>query len=100
MKMVMAVIKPHKLDQVREALTGVGVDDHHTQSHAFDSHTGNVAVADGGTGLTAQPSIEASISGASMKGTVTAGAGDADRLPESRELATNDVNIDYIAFGN
>lgn len=26
MKMVMAVIKPHKLDQVREALTGVGVE--------------------------------------------------------------------------
>lgn len=25
MKMVMAVIKPHKLDDVREALTGVGV---------------------------------------------------------------------------
>jgi nitrogen regulatory protein P-II 2 len=26
MKMVMAVIKPHKLDQVREALTGLGVE--------------------------------------------------------------------------
>ena len=26
MKMVMAVIKPHKLDQVREALTGIGVE--------------------------------------------------------------------------
>jgi len=26
MKMVMAVVKPHKLDQVREALTGVGVE--------------------------------------------------------------------------
>ena len=26
MKMVMAVIKPHKLDPVREALTGIGVD--------------------------------------------------------------------------
>lgn len=26
MKMVMAVIKPHKLDAVREALTGMGVD--------------------------------------------------------------------------
>ena len=26
MKMVMAVIKPHKLDQVREALTGLGIE--------------------------------------------------------------------------
>ncbi|MEX2615618.1 MAG: P-II family nitrogen regulator [Alphaproteobacteria bacterium] len=26
MKMVMAVIKPHKLDAVREALTGMGID--------------------------------------------------------------------------
>ncbi len=26
MKMVMAVIKPHKLDAVREALTGIGID--------------------------------------------------------------------------
>ena len=26
MKMIMAVIKPHKLDQVREALTGLGVE--------------------------------------------------------------------------
>jgi nitrogen regulatory protein P-II 2 len=26
MKLVMAIIKPHKLDQVREALTGVGVE--------------------------------------------------------------------------
>jgi nitrogen regulatory protein PII len=26
MKMVMAVVKPHKLDQVREALTGIGVE--------------------------------------------------------------------------
>ena len=26
MKMLMAVIKPHKLDQVREALTGLGVE--------------------------------------------------------------------------
>jgi nitrogen regulatory protein P-II 2 len=26
MKMVMAVVKPHKLDQVREALTGVGIE--------------------------------------------------------------------------
>jgi nitrogen regulatory protein P-II 2 len=26
MKMVMAVVKPHKLDQVREALTGLGVE--------------------------------------------------------------------------
>ena len=25
MKFIMAVIKPHKLDEVREALTGVGV---------------------------------------------------------------------------
>ncbi len=26
MKMIMAVVKPHKLDQVREALTGLGVE--------------------------------------------------------------------------
>ena len=26
MKMVMAVVKPHKLDAVREALTGIGID--------------------------------------------------------------------------
>lgn len=42
--------------------------------------------------------IEAWISAAAMKGTATAGAGDADALPETRELATNDVNIDYMAF--
>lgn len=42
--------------------------------------------------------IEAWISAAAMKGTGTAGAGDADKLPESRELATNDVNIDFMAF--
>jgi len=32
------------------------------------------------------------------RGTATSGAGDASGLPESRELATNDINIDYMAF--
>lgn len=42
--------------------------------------------------------VEASISAASLKGTTTNGAGDADALPESAETATNLVNYDYIAF--
>mgnify|MGYP001571125571 CR=1 FL=1 len=42
--------------------------------------------------------VEAWISGSSLKGTTTAPAGDASRLPESAELATNLVNYDYIAF--
>ncbi len=80
-------------------LDGVDPDDHHPQGHTFASHTGDVvAVADGGTALGTQPNIEASISAASLKGTGTNGAGDADKLPESRELATNLINIDYLAF--
>jgi len=51
-----------------------------------------------GVSLTTSHDIEAWFSGAAMKGTATAGAGDGDKLPESRELATNDVNIDFIAF--
>lgn len=38
------------------------------------------------------------IQAASMKGLVTAGAGDASQLSESRELATNKINIDFMAF--
>lgn len=49
-------------------------------------------------GLPGTPLVEAVISAASLKGTTTAGAGDASQLPQSRELATNLVNIDYIAF--
>lgn len=62
--------------------------------------SGTLPVTEGGTNLTALPDVEIPISAASMKGSVTAGAGDTDRLPESRELATNDVNIDYMAFDN
>ncbi len=60
--------------------------------------TGTLPIANGGTNLTALPDVEAWISAAAMKGLATAGAGDADKLPESRELATNDINIDFIAF--
>ena len=38
------------------------------------------------------------VSAAAMKGTTTAGAGDANKLPESAETTTNKVNYDYIAF--
>ena len=60
--------------------------------------TSAVAVANGGTALTASPVIAASISAAAMKGTTTAGAGDTNKLPESAESTTNKVNYDYIAF--
>lgn len=60
--------------------------------------SGILPVANGGTGLSAQPDIEAVISASALKGTATAGAGDADQLPESAETATNKVNYDYIAF--
>jgi len=60
--------------------------------------SGVLPVANGGTALSAQPDIEAWISAAAMKGLATAGAGDSNQLPESRELATNDINIDFIAF--
>ena len=49
-------------------------------------------------GLPGTPAVEAVISASALKGTTTAGAGDASQLPQSRELATNLVNIDYIAF--
>ncbi len=42
--------------------------------------------------------IEVWISGAAMKGAVTAGAGDADNLPESAETSTNGINYDFLAF--
>ena len=42
--------------------------------------------------------IDVWISAAAMKGTTTAGAGNADKLPESAETTTNKVNYDYIAF--
>lgn len=47
---------------------------------------------------TVDPSVDIYISATAMKGLATAGAGDASQLPESRELATNDINVDYIAF--
>lgn len=58
-----------------------------SSAHGYDSvtHTGTVEA-------------HAWISGAAMKGTATNGAGDANKLPESREGATNQVNYDYIAF--
>ena len=57
-----------------------------------------LVIGDGGTGLTANPVIDMFVSATAMKGLATAGAGDSSQLPESRELATNDVNVDYIAF--
>ncbi len=42
--------------------------------------------------------IDAWISAAAMKGAATAGAGDADQLPESAETTTNGINYDYLAF--
>jgi len=60
--------------------------------------TGVLPIANGGTNLSANPVVEMPISAASLKGTATNGAGDADKLPESRELPTNDINIDYMAF--
>ena len=38
------------------------------------------------------------ISASSLVGTTTAGAGDANKLPERAESTTNKVNYDYIAF--
>lgn len=57
-----------------------------------------VTIANGGTGLTTNPVIEAFISGSALKGTGTAPAGDANKLPESAELAVNLGNYDYMAF--
>lgn len=73
--------------------TSLGRSDHR---HGMPANP--LAVANGGTGLTVNPKVEAVISAASLKGTTTAGAGDANKLPESRELATNLVNIDFMAF--
>ncbi len=42
--------------------------------------------------------VDVWIGAASMRGRVTAGAGDSNGLAERRELATNDVNIDFMAF--
>ena len=60
--------------------------------------TGTLPIANGGTNLTALPDVEIPISAASLKGTTTAGAGDASQLPESAEAPTNNVNYDYMAF--
>jgi len=49
-------------------------------------------------GITSTPDIEISISAASLKGTTTTPAGDANRLPESAETSVNAVNYDYMAF--
>lgn len=58
-----------------------------SSAHGYDSvtHTGTVEA-------------DAYISAAAMKGTATAGAGDSNKLSESREGATNQLNYDYIAF--
>lgn len=42
--------------------------------------------------------VDVYVPAASMRGRVTNGAGDSNGLAERRELATNDVNIDYLAF--
>lgn len=60
--------------------------------------TGVLPIANGGTNLSANPKVEAVISAASLKGATTNGAGDADKLPESAETATNKVNYDFMAF--
>ena len=51
-----------------------------------------------GGGLTRTPTVETVITAASLKGTSTNGAGDANQLPESAETSSNKVNYDYIAF--
>lgn len=82
-------------------LGSVTADQHHAQAHTIngaDHTTPPLTIANGGTNQTANPISQVSISASAMKGTTTAGAGDANKLPESRELATNLVNIDYIAF--
>jgi hypothetical protein len=73
---------------------------HHSQSHAIDGadHTGTLTIARGGTGTAANPKVEAVVTAASLKGAATAGAGDANKLPESAETATNKVNYDYMKF--
>lgn len=55
--------------------------------HDLDStqHTGTVP-------------MDAWITASSLKGTATNGAGDGDKLPQSREGAANQVNYDYMAF--
>ena len=60
--------------------------------------TGVLPIANGGTNLSANPKVEAVLSAASLKGATTNGAGDADKLPESAETATNKVNYDFMAF--
>lgn len=47
--------------------------------------------------LIQSPNIEIPITAASLRGTVTDGAGDVDQLPERAELAGG-LNYDYIAF--
>lgn len=80
--------------------SGYLADAHHAQAHTIDGadHTGVLTIAKGGTGLSAVPKVEVVISAASLKGTTTAGAGDANKLPESAELPVNLVNYDYLAF--
>ena len=105
--------------EAHSELTGVGATDHQAEVSLagtpnyltiagqvitralvnLTSHvTGSLPTANGGTALTANPQVEAVISAASLKGTATAGAGDAVKLPESAETSTNKVNYDYIAF--
>ena len=57
-----------------------------------------VTIANGGTGLSANPVIDAFISASALKGTTTNPAGDANRLPADAETAVNGVNYDYMAF--
>lgn len=60
--------------------------------------SGTLPIANGGTNLTANVVVQLPISAAAMKGTITAGAGDADQLPETAEGGTDQLNYDYIAF--
>ncbi len=48
--------------------------------------------------LPSNPETDMYVTAAALKGLATDGAGDANQLSESRELATNDINIDFIAF--
>jgi hypothetical protein len=81
-----------------EAASGHG--DHHSQSHAIDGsdHTGTLSLSKGGTGQSVNPKVQLIVSAASLRGTVTDGAGDTDGLPERREIGTNKRCIDYMAF--
>jgi len=60
--------------------------------------TGVLPVANGGTNLSANAVGSIWIDGASVKGMTTNPSGDADRLSQDEEYATNDVNSNYMLF--